>query len=213
MGFSPKTVPEFAVSPKTEIVNGKPLCTWRMEESRQLRLKARRVADRPYAGISYTALTASRCRTSHAAPFFRVQIVVILGHGRFEHRRAKIGRVTEVLRESVVPEQAEAVRITPAKVDITGIVPASSGVLEDVDGADGEGGTGHLNAGWEHRSIDEGCGRVRAPGLEQAGTRQRVVDKVCALQVESTSAQVSDFEGRVLGKSFLNGGAPLLDIL
>jgi hypothetical protein len=68
-GFSPSAVPAFAVSPNTEIVSGNPLCAWKIVDVCQFLVTARVTELRPHIGTSYTALTATRLRTSHAGPF------------------------------------------------------------------------------------------------------------------------------------------------
>ena len=99
-----------------------------------------------------------------ARALFGVEVVVVLRNGGFEHGRAEVRSVLESLGEGVVGQEAEAVRVAAAHVDVAGVVPALRGVFEQVDGA-------HREASWlddRRRSAgrrclaneaDLGCGR------------------------------------------------------
>src|SRR5579864_5392372 len=69
MGFSPSTVPAFAVSPKTEIVKGNPVCAWKTVASCQFEVRRRVRSERLYERMEYTALRAKRWRISQPNPF------------------------------------------------------------------------------------------------------------------------------------------------
>jgi hypothetical protein len=77
MGFSPKTVPEFAVSPNTEMVEGIPDCTWQMVAKCQCSLSRRVQVAAAWAGMSNTLLGARRCHTSQAGPFSAARSLLI----------------------------------------------------------------------------------------------------------------------------------------
>src|SRR5713226_622822 len=78
-GFSPSAVPAFAVSPNSEMVSGNPLCTWKIPDVCQFLVTARVTELRPHIGTSYTALTATRFRTSHAGPFSALRSLLFCG--------------------------------------------------------------------------------------------------------------------------------------
>src|SRR5262249_27373753 len=53
----------------------------------------------------------------------------------------------------------------------------------------------------------------RAARSERAGSGQRVVDQMGALQVESARAEITDFDGSVVAEAFLKRQIPLLNVL
>src|SRR5690348_3301104 len=79
MGFSPTTVPALAVSPKTEIVKGKPDWAWYSSEPRQSRVTARVRLFLPQAFGLYTALNARRWRISQPGPFSALRSSLFCG--------------------------------------------------------------------------------------------------------------------------------------
>src|SRR5207245_6907432 len=67
--------------------------------------------------------------------FLGGEIIIVLRNGSFEHRRAKIRSVTQVLRPCVVSEERQSVRIAATYVYVSGVIPALRRVLQEVDGA------------------------------------------------------------------------------
>ena len=125
---------------------------------------------------------------------FRRKVIVVLRNGRLEHRRTEIRCITEIFRPSVIGQESEAARVAPAHVEVSGVIPALRGVLEQIDSADGEADStigaarcrryiNHIvrKNGVRHKA-DAGEG---TPGSDGPGARRSIVDKVGALQVHS----------------------------
>ena len=146
-------------------------------------------------------------------PFFRVQIVVVLRNRGFEHGRPKIGSIRQVLRISVVHQQAQTIRVPPPQIDIAGVVPASSGVLQQVHRAHGEGRACDRDVGGQDGPIDEGGVLIRPACLQSPRSRKGVVDEVRALQMEAALAVIAGLQRGVAPQALLQRGAPLLHVL
>src|SRR5215470_6288527 len=101
---------------------------------------------------------ARRWRTSHAGPFSAARFLLSCGMAASNIGDRKVGGITQVLRESVVRKQAQAVRIPSANVDVAGIVPTSSCVFQEVHSAHWNRGTGNRDARRKHRPGKKGRG-------------------------------------------------------
>src|SRR3954451_12308506 len=66
------------------------------------------------------------------------QVGIVLWSSRLEHRRAKVGRITEVLSKGVVGEERPPTSKPASDVNVTSFIPALRGVLEQIDAADRE---------------------------------------------------------------------------
>src|SRR5207244_9117512 len=141
---------------------------------------------------------------------FRIEVVVILRHGGFEHGRAEFRRVGQVLSPGVIGQKAQAGCIAAAQVHVATVIPASGSVLEYVDTAYPERGTGHRRDFWKYGAIFEGRGLIRPAGLYEARSRQRVIDQMCACQVETAGTLIAEFQRHVLTNGLFDGCAPLL---
>src|SRR5437016_13026638 len=71
-------------------------------------------------------------------PLLRGQIGIVLGSGRLEHRRSKVGRIAEVLCKRIVRQHRPAPSETASNICVAGFVPTLRGVLQQVDAADRE---------------------------------------------------------------------------
>src|SRR6266436_3973445 len=71
-------------------------------------------------------------------PLLRSQIGIVLGSGRLEHRRSKVGRIAEVLCKRIVRQHRPAPGEAASNICVASFVPTLRGVLEQVDAADRE---------------------------------------------------------------------------
>src|ERR1041385_2601970 len=70
---------------------------------------------------------------------FGIEISVVLWDGGFVHGSAEVGSIGEILRVGVVREEAEAMRIASADIDVASVVPTLRGVFQQIDGAHRKG--------------------------------------------------------------------------
>src|ERR1700676_1015662 len=129
--------------------------------------------------------------------FFERKVVVVLRDGRFVHRRPEIRRIGQALGKCVVGQQTQFVRITATHLDIAGVVPTLSTVLQKVDGADRESlalydriSAARRKSGVRHKSKR----LERSARSQRARSRQRVVNQMRPLQMEAARAEVADFD-------------------
>src|SRR5260370_30402760 len=165
-----------------------------------------------------TVNAAQRETMAHvtAGAFFKVQIPIVLGNGRLVHRRSEIRRVGQILGEGVVGQKAEPARIAAADIQVSRVVPALRGILEQINGADRESFALHHGGsatGRQHRSRNK-CERLeRTPRAQRTRHRASVVDQMRPLQAETKRADVADFERSVLPEALLDRAVPLLYVL
>ena len=100
-----------------------------------------------------------------------------------------------------------------ADVDVAGVVPALGGVLEQVDGGDGEGVGDADDVGRQGGVGDEADLAEGSAGLNGTGAGLRIVDEVGALKVPTAGAEVADLDGGRGAELFFDVGGPLLDVL
>src|SRR5258708_2061316 len=151
-----------------------------------------------------------------AGAFFEVQTPIVLGNRRLVHRRSEIRRVGQILGEGVVGQKAEPMRIPAADIHVSGVVPALSGIFEQINGADRESFALHHSRGaaWRQHGSRNKCERLeRTPRAKRTRSGESVVDQMRSLQVETARADVADFERSVLPKAFLHRAVPLLNVL
>src|SRR5262245_12765178 len=72
--------------------------------------------------------------------FFCSKVVIVLGDRGFEHRRAKIRSIRQILCKCVIPENGQPPLVAAANIDIAGVIPALCRVLEEIDTANRECG-------------------------------------------------------------------------
>src|SRR5579871_1141519 len=150
-----------------------------------------------------------------ARPFLGGEIVVVLRNRGFVHGRAEVRRVSQILRERVIRQQAQAVRILAAYVDVTRVIPTLCRIFESIDSADGKSlalNRGSGAARGQNRSRHKAQSLERAPRTKRSGSRRSVVDEVSPLQVESARAKIADFDGSLGTETLLNLAVPLLNI-
>src|SRR6185437_6613286 len=116
--------------------------------------------------------------------FLRIQVIVVLGYRRLEHGRSEIRSIFQRFGERIVGQETQSVCVTPTHVHVACVIPALSRVFEQIDGADREGGAGNRDVRWEHRIGNKAYLRKWAARLDEARTRQCVIDEMCALQME-----------------------------
>src|SRR6267142_732654 len=113
--------------------------------------------------------TAERKAMPHIAsrPFLRRQIAVVLWDRSLVHRRAEVRRISQRLGEGVVGQQAESVRVLPAHIHVSGVIPTLGGILEPIDRAHGKSLTLNnrvwIAAGSQYSSINKRQRLVRPP--------------------------------------------------
>src|SRR5438874_4387704 len=71
-------------------------------------------------------------------PLLRGQIGIVLGSGRLEHRRSKVGRIAEVLCKRIVRQHRPPASEAAPNICVASFVPTLRGVLQQVDAADRE---------------------------------------------------------------------------
>ena len=144
---------------------------------------------------------------------FGKEVVVILRHSGFEHGRPELRSVAQVLGPGVIGQKAQACCIAAAQVHVAAVIPASRGILQYVDTAYPERGTRHRRDFWKNRAIFESRGLIRPAGLDEARSRQRVIDQMCACQVETAGTLIAEFQRHVFANGLFDRRAPLLNIL
>jgi hypothetical protein len=114
------------------------------------------------------------------------------------------------------------VAVTAANIDVTCVVVALSGVLQQINRTDGEadltvgatgGGRGVRNVCGQNGAGDEADLAERTAWADGSRSRRRIVDEMRALQVDAVRTQVADFESGLMAEAFLHRSAPLLDVL
>src|SRR5258708_23068412 len=143
----------------------------------------------------------------------RIEIAVVLRNGCLKHGRTKIRGVGETLGKRVVGQERKSMGVTPAHVDVAGVVPALCRVLQQIDGAYRERQTDGIHLGRQNSSGDKADLRERTARANRARSGRRVVDKMCALQMKTVVAQEAYFESRLAAQALFHRGAPLLQVL
>ena len=145
--------------------------------------------------MSYTLLSAKRCRTSQPGPFSAARSLLFCGIADSSIGERKSGALVRVLRKRVIRQEAESVGILAPHVHVAGVIPTLRRVLEQVDRAHGkslalDNGVG-IAAGRQHGAADKGKRLEGAPRSNRARSRRSIVDQVSALQVKTARSQIA----------------------
>src|SRR5215831_2747471 len=145
--------------------------------------------------------------------FFSCQITVVLRDGGLEHGCTKVWRVRETLGEGVVSQEGESMCITAPHVHIAGVIPALRCIFQQVDGADGENRAYRIHARRQDGAGHKTDFREWPARADRTRSRRRVVDEMCALQVDTMVPKISDLQSCFSSKAFFNRRTPLFEIL
>src|SRR5262249_41434252 len=148
--------------------------------------------------------------------FFCRQVAVVLRNRRFIHWRPEIRCVGQALREGVIRKKTQSLGITPPQVHIARVVPALRAVLQQVDRAHRKSLALNHRVGAarsQSRTWYKGKRFERTPWPKGAGSRQRVIDQMCALQMKTARAEITDFDRSISSSAFLQRSTPLLYVL